>query len=333
MPSPNPHLAVVIPYYQRQPGLLRAAIASVLRPQGPFRITVLVIDDASPHPADAEIEPQLAKTGTVQLIRQPNAGPSAARNRGLDALPDDVDFVAFLDSDDQWSETFAPDARIAFDEGADLFFSDTRRFNESESRFHWAVDPVLRLSGKAHQGVAGSSAVFRFAGNFLDFAIRRTNAVSSAFAMRRTIAGSLRFDTRLTYGEDRLFKLELACRARIVAFSTSIGCIEGPGVNIFDVVSAGSGRALRLASDYVFMNRLALQKLPLSATQRAIINADLARCRQDWLHNCLRAARAGTPGLLANIAMTLRRDPLLPAAAARKALAALASHRGAPEQA
>nr|MCU0927177.1 glycosyltransferase [Hydrogenophaga sp.] len=153
MADTKPTLAVVIPYYQRQAGLLNAAVASVLAQAGPFSVTVLVVDDSSPLPADAELDAAWIASGQVQLVRQANAGPSAARNSGLDMLPRGTEYVAFLDSDDRWTESFSADAHAAFEAGADLFFADTLRFSETESRFNWADDSRYRLSAQGHSAI------------------------------------------------------------------------------------------------------------------------------------------------------------------------------------
>ena len=320
MPKPKPQLAVIIPYYQRQAGLLRAAVASVLTQVGPFLVTVLVVDDSSPHPADAELDAAWLKSGQVHLLRQANAGPSAARNHGLDKLPAGTEYVAFLDSDDCWTDSFSTDAHAAFSAGADLFFADTTRFSEEQSRFHWANDSRYRLTSQGHTPIDtndANDAVFLFKGDFLDFLIQRSNVISPAFAYRLGCAPTLRFNRALTYGEDRLFKLTLVRHCQRIAFSTRIGCIEGPGVNIFDVVNPGSGRALRLASDYVHLNRLLLASMPLPAPQQARLRQELARCRREWLFNALHALKLRTPELAASLWLTLARDPWLPLAVLR----------------
>src|SRR5688572_21207423 len=95
-------LTVVIPYYQKEPGILRRALASVFA-QTLEDFHVLVIDDESPYPiADELAGLAQEKRERITVIRQPNGGPGGARNTGLDNVPADSDFVAFLDSDDVW---------------------------------------------------------------------------------------------------------------------------------------------------------------------------------------------------------------------------------------
>jgi succinoglycan biosynthesis protein ExoW len=320
MSDSTPRLAVVIPYYQRQAGLLRSAISSVLTQPGQFHVTILVVDDSSPHPPDAELDGAWLESGRVHLVRQSNAGPSAARNRGLDSLPQGTDYVAFLDSDDRWTESFVIDAYAAFKSGADLFFADTSRFSEEKSRFNWTEGDDYRLTAAGHSSIDSGGQVFRFQGDFLDFLIHRSNIMSSAFAYRLDCAPSLRFNRELNYGEDRLFKLSLARRCRWAAFSTRVGCIEGPGVNIFDVSNPGSGRALRLASDYIHLNRILLQTMPLTAAQRTWLRSALGRSRLEWLFNARHALRLRTPELASSLRLTLARDPWLPLAVLRDRL-------------
>ncbi len=91
--APRPTVSVVIPCFN-QARYLAAAIASVRR-QGYGRpVECVVVDDGSTDGSAA-----VAARLDVRLIRQGNAGVSAARNAGLAATRSDL--VVFLDADDE----------------------------------------------------------------------------------------------------------------------------------------------------------------------------------------------------------------------------------------
>jgi len=58
----------------------------------------------------------------VILIRQANGGCGSARNAALDALPSDIEWIAFLDSDDRWKPLHISRALAALREGYDFVF-------------------------------------------------------------------------------------------------------------------------------------------------------------------------------------------------------------------
>jgi glycosyltransferase involved in cell wall biosynthesis len=86
-------IGVVIPAFEAERFLPRC-LASV-RAQTVAPAQLVVVDDGSSD-ATAEIAERLGAT----VIRQANAGPSAARNAGVAALR--TPWVAFLDADDTW---------------------------------------------------------------------------------------------------------------------------------------------------------------------------------------------------------------------------------------
>ncbi|MGH7033562.1 MAG: glycosyltransferase family 2 protein [Stellaceae bacterium] len=97
MPSSGDAVSVIIPVFNRCGEILRA-IASALgqtRPPG----EIIVVDDASTD-GTAEAVSALQKP-RIRVLRQPrNQGAAAARNAGIEAAQGE--WIAFLDSDDEW---------------------------------------------------------------------------------------------------------------------------------------------------------------------------------------------------------------------------------------
>lgn len=95
-PRSRPPVSVVVPAYNAA-RFLRDAITSV-REQGYAPLEIIVVDDGSADETP-ELLRALAAPG-FRRIWQENAGPSAARNRGIEAATGEV--IAFIDADDLW---------------------------------------------------------------------------------------------------------------------------------------------------------------------------------------------------------------------------------------
>jgi glycosyltransferase involved in cell wall biosynthesis len=91
--------SVVIPAFNRE-DLIVAALRSLLRQADAVDLDIVVVDDGSTDRTAAAVAEVAAAAPQVRLLRQANAGPSAARNAGLAHLHPDSELVTFLDSDD-----------------------------------------------------------------------------------------------------------------------------------------------------------------------------------------------------------------------------------------
>ena len=140
----------MIPTYGR-PLQLADCLRSLTRlDYPPDRFEVLVVDDGGPSPLDDVVAP-FRQHVRLRLIRQKNAGPSAARNTGAEQATGD--YLAFTDDDclldavwlralaDVWSES--PDSMVGgvTRNGADSLYSATSQLIVDVVYRHYNADP------------------------------------------------------------------------------------------------------------------------------------------------------------------------------------------------
>jgi glycosyltransferase involved in cell wall biosynthesis len=94
--SAEPLVSVIIPTYNRA-GVICKTIDDVFR-QTYKNIELIVIDDGSTDDTQATLRRYGSR---IRLFTQDNAGPAAARNRGIEVSRGDI--IAFQDSDDFWA--------------------------------------------------------------------------------------------------------------------------------------------------------------------------------------------------------------------------------------
>lgn len=98
MEQPHYVFSIIIPTYNR-PEQLRQCLESICRLDYPkSRFEVIVVDDGSPEGLDVVVK-AFAERLEIRYVRQPNAGPAAARNTG--AAHARGRYLAFTDDDCQ----------------------------------------------------------------------------------------------------------------------------------------------------------------------------------------------------------------------------------------
>lgn len=187
-----PTFQVVIPTFNAPEPRLRAAIQSAVL--APSCTGVIVVDDGSAQPV-TESTIAIDRPDFIRLIRQPNAGPSAARNRGLDLIT--ADFAFLLDDDDE----LLPDG--------------------VESLLNLAVklDAVAGVASRIHLKPDGERVTKHAPSEWASRALPTPDDVFRPIVLfngtgilvhRRALQAGARFDPSLMLGEDRDFLRRVA---------------------------------------------------------------------------------------------------------------------------
>lgn len=119
-PTYSPMVSVIVPTFGRPARVAECVEALRHQDYPPDRLEIVVVDDGSPDPVEIEGAGDMSSGPRVRVIRQQNAGPATARNRGAAEARGDV--LAFTDDDCQpepsWVATFVralaeePDALV-----------------------------------------------------------------------------------------------------------------------------------------------------------------------------------------------------------------------------
>jgi succinoglycan biosynthesis protein ExoW len=233
---------VIIPYYQKQAGILQRALESVFA-QSYQNFDIIIVDDQSPFPIEGDLDslPD-EQRARISVIKQPNAGPGGARNTGLYNVPAQTDFVAFLDSDDLWTKDHlqnAVDAMTRFE--SDCYWASITGGDAFYYHFGMAeleeTATVTRLSESPRViEIPEFSRVMLRNWGFLHL---------SCMVIGRKLFETVRFEAELRLAaEDVLFFCDCAIAAERVILCNEPGAVRGEGVNIFHSIDSDSPQFL-----------------------------------------------------------------------------------------
>ena len=139
----NPTFSVIVPLYNKSAYVIEA-IASVQAQTYPAN-EIIIVDDGSTDGGAERV--QTISDSRIRLIRQPNAGVSAARNRGIEVASGD--FVVFLDADDRYLPGFLSAIVCLANRfpTAIMYATGYYRFREDGTRHITPIPLVLRGEG------------------------------------------------------------------------------------------------------------------------------------------------------------------------------------------
>jgi succinoglycan biosynthesis protein ExoW len=308
-PGPAPRIGVVIPYFQREAGLLRRALSSVAAQQH-AAVQVVVVDDGSPLAAAAEITPTLhdALPG-LTIIRQPNQGVSAARNAAIAALAQDVSAVAFLDSDDYWQSAHLKNAAAALSLGADFFFSNSQVEGGTSNYFDEHPRRELLCDTAS---IPGAPGIVRWPGSVPELILPGCVFWTPGVVLRRGVMPESGFSRRFRRaGEDQVLFWEILTRSAHIMFSTEPTIVIGSaGLGTWRNSTYGSVAHLVRLADEIYFRRHAIGNFALSDGERRLLRSGIASRRYSALRSALHVLRRRRKGAVREVLNLFRSDPV-----------------------
>jgi succinoglycan biosynthesis protein ExoW len=277
-------ISVIIPFFQREPGILSRALNSIQSqtiPDG-WAIEVIIIDDASPCPAHHEVrDMHWREPLRLKVVRQENRGVAAARNRGLEEAHNSATVIAFLDSDDMWPPNHLAHAIQAIDEGFDFYFTDNRRQGFHKSHVHTFCGQETGRFIAASQQKSGILAIPTDV--MVGLVVQEFPTQASTIVYNFSIAPLLRFNTDLkAAGEDMLFFTALTSKATRVGFDLDSIVECGGGLNMyFGNLGWDSPKCMAIRVDQLIAHRLIGTMANLSPETKKRNAAVVIVCRRE----------------------------------------------------
>lgn len=224
----GPRVSVIIPAHNAEQ-FIAAALRSVLAQTLPAYEVIVVDDGSRDRTRDVVAE---MNAPTIRCITQPQAGVSAARNRGLEEASGE--FVAFLDADDLWRpETLLRHAKLLSDQEDVVFsFANLRRFDHfTGATIGTQFEFYPELASAALEPLGAGA--WRIRGDAFVELVRfgEVPAFTPAMMFRRSLLGGIRFDETLRICEDTHFVLRAATRGAVVVIEDVLVDVRRHDVN------------------------------------------------------------------------------------------------------
>lgn len=198
-------LSIIVPVYNAERWLRRCVESLLNQDIDKGEYEILLVDDGSTDGSLALAHQLAAEAGNISVFTQPNAGPGAARNRGIDNAKGD--YLMFVDADDYIKpNSLAPILDLAINNELDLCFYRLLVLTQ-DVNFVGGSDVITTdiCSGEyalMHEASVGSAC--------------------SCLLCRKTLLNyNIKFSAIIN-GEDTLFMTETIARAARIKFSPDV---------------------------------------------------------------------------------------------------------------
>jgi hypothetical protein len=242
-------VSVIIPFYNEVSLVVRAVLT--VQAQSHKRLEVILIDDGSTENI-SELERLVANDPRLYLIRGPNQGAAAARNRGLDLAQGD--YIAFLDADDTFLPNKIEIQLKAMQDTGKLFSHTSYHVVFPERGLGQGTIPSGRLlTGRAYPQIVAGCPI----------------ATPTVMLHRALVLGGARFREAERLGEDVLLWIELAREYEILGIDQPLSVVEwssgSAAINLDKSIAGISG----MLEAFKSIPYLSAQRVQIESLERA----------------------------------------------------------------
>lgn len=257
-------VAIIIPFFQREEGILSNCLRSIFAQKGGINYHIFIVNDESPIAPEQElISFSSQQQAQITIINRKNGGPGKARNTALNTInPTEFEYIAFIDSDDQWEVSHLEVATTTLSMGYDFYFANFFQLNSVLSAMEKA-EKNGKFNTQDHQKISGTT-IYAYQGHFPTQIICGNLIGTSSVVFKTSIGGKVRFNQNFYFaGEDYLFWLALTDKTNKIVFNTQCTCRCGKGVNIYSANGWGTPFALERIRDELKYLKLTRRYYPL----------------------------------------------------------------------
>lgn len=185
----QPLISVIVPVYNTEK-YLRKCVDSILD-QTYSNIEVILVDDGSPDGCPAICDEYASKDTRVKVIHQANAGVSAARNAGLDAVKGE--YIGFVDSDDVCAPFVLETLSDSINSNTILSLCSYKKIFSQDVIWNSETEKVLYIEADKHL-------------NDIIYGSEYIGVCATLFV--KLLVDGVRFHPQIRHNEDKLFLFE-----------------------------------------------------------------------------------------------------------------------------
>lgn len=273
----DPLVSIIIPTYNRE-RFLHRSIDSVLQ-QTYTNWELLIIDDRSTDNTKNVVDKYLRRDRRIKYLKNMHKkGPAGARNQGVEQAKGE--YIAFLDSDDEWKPWHVKAIIEEFKKNPDVhwIYADYERLKEGKIVVKSVFEESWKGKKKIQVEERGRLTILADK-NLLTKALKYSlYACCQCSIVHRNVFDKIKFDELLFAGTDRMPSLEAIARGFKLAYLHSIHLtyyIHPGGVSVSDS-SKSIDKKSKVYLDLAKIYKTMPQKLALTKKQTKIVNNKVA---------------------------------------------------------